>query len=313
MKKLNSTIVFAFLTFITSIKPIPIFSVDTSKIINSPPRTGYDFKFILMKIIDIFFSISSLVLILFAIFFILRIIVFIFQIIKKPNEKPNIVKKIKKNSILFLIVGISWVLFRIFSIYLSIYYINVMPLDKLEKPVIYLYPTQSTKVNIKLVPADGFSVTYPEYLNGWNITAFPDGKLINNSDNKEYSYLYWEGKNSNVNYDLTSGFVVAGKDVANFLQEKLSLIGLTPREYNEFIVYWLPRMVNNKYNLIHFATDEEYNQKNPLTVSPTPDSVLRVFMVFKPLSKNISIKPQILSPFNRQGFTVVEWGGSEIK
>ena len=47
---------------------------------------------------------------------------------------------------------------------------------------------------------------------------------------------FWEGEN-NTDYDFSKGFCVAGADTADFLREKLAEIGLTPREYNEFIVY----------------------------------------------------------------------------
>jgi hypothetical protein len=36
-------------------------------------------------------------------------------------------------------------------------------------------------------------------------------------------------------------------------------------------------------------------------------------VVFKGLNEKIDIKPQVLEPFNREGFTVVEWGGTELK
>ena len=154
--------------------------------------------------------------------------------------------------------------------------------------------------------------TYNSEIKGWNVTAFPDGKIINKADNREYSYLFWEGKNANVKYDLSKGFVVEGKDTMNFLQEKLAKIGLTPKEYNEFIVYWLPKMQDNKYNLIHFA-GKEYTDIAKLEVTPKPDSVLRVFMVYKSLKEKIDVKAQETMPFVRKGFSVVEWGGSELK
>jgi hypothetical protein len=50
-----------------------------------------------------------------------------------------------------------------------------------------------------------------------------------------------------------------------------------------------------------------------LTITPEPDSVLRVFMAFKPLFAPIMIEPQQLTPFERKGFTVVEWGGSIVR
>lgn len=185
------------------------------------------------------------------------------------------------------------------------------PEDKTEKPVIYLYPTEEQQIQVKLDYKGEFTCTYPEYKNGWEVIAQPNGDIINVDDNKEYSYLYWEG-NSKVNWDFSKGFVVKGEDTREFLQEKLDYMGLTPKEYNEFIVYWLPILQENKYNLIYFA-GEEYDDYAKLKITPQPDSMLRVMMVYKPLSKPIEVEEQKLKRFEREGFTVVEWGGTESK
>lgn len=179
-----------------------------------------------------------------------------------------------------------------------------------EKPVIYLYPEQKTAVSVSLDYAGTLTATYPAYEDGWRITAEPDGTLYDENGN-EYSYLFWEGEN-NTDYDFSKGFCVAGADTADFLREKLAKIGLTPREYNEFIVYWLPKMQENPYNLISFQS-ERYTDTAKLDIDPEPDSVLRVFMAWKPLSKPQTIEPQTFTPFARDGFTVVEWGGCEMK
>ncbi len=71
-------------------------------------------------------------------------------------------------------------------------------------------------------------------------------------------------------------------------------------------------MKENKYNLIHFA-QEEYTENAKLTITPSPDSVLRVFTVYKSLNTKIDIDPQKIETFERKGFAVVEWGGTEIK
>ena len=42
------------------------------------------------------------------------------------------------------------------------------------------------------------------------------------------------------------------------------------------------------------------------------DSLLRVFMAWKGLDKPVEVEPQELPGFERSGFTVVEWGGTEI-
>ncbi|MCL2634595.1 MAG: hypothetical protein FWD34_08805 [Oscillospiraceae bacterium] len=183
------------------------------------------------------------------------------------------------------------------------------------KPVIYLYPEEVTDINVKMLFPNGyFTCTYPDYGddfgNGWTVTAYPDGTLINHADGHEYSYLYWEGE-GDTEWDFSEGFVVRGKDTAKFLQEKLSYLGMIPREYNEFIVYWLPLMQNNEYNLITFQTDL-YENSALMFVTPTPDSMLRVFMAYKPLDNYIDIPEQELEPFERHGFAVIEWGGTEV-
>ncbi|EWM55184.1 hypothetical protein RF007C_05775, partial [Ruminococcus flavefaciens 007c] len=48
-------------------------------------------------------------------------------------------------------------------------------------------------------------------------------------------------------------------------------------------------------------------------ITPTPDSVLRVFMAYVTLDNAIDIELQQLNTFERKGFTVVEWGGSKVQ
>ena len=180
-----------------------------------------------------------------------------------------------------------------------------------EKPVIYLYPEQAQEVYVQLELDGEFTCTYPEYDNGWKVKAYPEGTLRDQVTGKEYNYLFWEGT-SETEYDLSRGFVVEGKDTAGFLEEKLAYLGLNEKERNEFIVYWLPRMEDNKYNLITFQ-GKAYTEHAKLKISPEPDSILRVFMVYKPLDKAIDIPEQELEPFEREGFSVIEWGGAEME
>ena len=179
-----------------------------------------------------------------------------------------------------------------------------------EKPVVYLYPEKEMEVKVQLDYDGKLVCTYPEYDNGWDVVAQPDGTLCDYSG-KTYSYLFWEG-NTHATYDFSKGFVVKGAETAEFLEEKLSEIGLNPKETNEFIVYWLPRMQENKYNLITFQT-KAYTDVAKLHITPEPDSILRVFMAYKELEAPIEIEEHVIAPFERKGFTVVEWGGAEVK
>ena len=180
------------------------------------------------------------------------------------------------------------------------------------KPVIYLYPTEKTKLTVTLGKPQDLTCTYPHYENGWDVTAFPDGKLIDNKTNRELYCLYWEGTGNNTQ-ELTEGFVIKGTDTSAFLEEKLAILGLSETEAEEFIIYWLPKLQKNEYNLIRFATMEEINREMPIEFSAEPDTLIRVLMQYKPLKSNINIKEQKLTKVYRNGFTVVEWGGCEIK
>lgn len=178
------------------------------------------------------------------------------------------------------------------------------------KPVIYLYPEEETEVSVQLNVTGELTTTYPAYADGWTVTAEPDGTLYD-AAGREYTYLFWEAEQS-VQWDFSTGYCVRGADTAEFLQEALAARGLTPREYNEFIVYWLPQMEGNAWNLISFQ-GALYEENAGLTVTPAPDSVLRVFMAWKPVDAKIEIAPQVVEPFERTGFTLVEWGGVKVE
>ncbi len=181
---------------------------------------------------------------------------------------------------------------------------------KAYKPVIYLYPENETDVSVKLTLNGKLTCTYPEYKDGWKVTASPDGTLTDVSG-KTYNYLYWEG-DTYANYDLTKGFCIKGEDTALFLEDALQKLGLNRREANEFIIFWLPQMQDNPYNIISFQTDI-YTDSAKLDINPTPDTLIRVFMAWQKADSYVALeKPELIAP-QRSGFTAVEWGGTEIK
>ena len=192
---------------------------------------------------------------------------------------------------------------------------NVFPtLDDITtyKPIIYLYPQETTELSVKLGNPEKITCSYPKYEDEWNVIAEPDGTLTYVETQRELYALYWEGKDA-PELEMTEGFVVKGEDTIKFLEEKLEILGLNEREAEEFIIYWLPKMQNNKYNYIRFATMEEINEYMPLEFSVEPDSIIRVLMQYKAIDEYIEIPEQKLETPKREGFVVVEWGGSEIK
>ena len=71
-------------------------------------------------------------------------------------------------------------------------------------------------------------------------------------------------------------------------------------------------MEGNEYNVISFQ-DRTYKKNAKLTITPEPDSLIRVFMAWYPSDKFVKINPQALDKGSRDGFTVVEWGGNQVK
>jgi hypothetical protein len=183
--------------------------------------------------------------------------------------------------------------------------------EAVRKPIIYLYPQTAQDINIKVHFKGDLTHTYPKYnpSTGWNVTASPDGMLTEHTSGKAFSYLFWEGQSS-FQYTMDEGFVVEGKNAANFLDDKLALMGLNRREATDFVSYWLPELEKNAFNLIHFST-EEYTQNAALEITPAPETLIRVFMVYKPLESPIDIPAQELTKASRKGYTVVEWGGKK--
>ena len=176
------------------------------------------------------------------------------------------------------------------------------------KPVIYLYPTTTSNVDVSLYPQGGFTASEPAYNNGWHVTAQPNGQLTEVSSGKRYPYLFWEGRGG-IYTPPTQGFVIAQNDVHNFLVTKLALLGLNQKETDDFIEFWEPKMQGSPYYQVSFLGNRTMDVLAPLVVSPKPDSVIRILMDYKSLSAPVTIQPQIIHTPKRTGFTVVEWGG----
>ena len=181
------------------------------------------------------------------------------------------------------------------------------------KPVIYLYPKQPTDLTVKVYPNGGFTYTDPKYDNGWNVRAYPDGKLIDLKTGKQHDYLFWEG--IGLNYpENDKGWVVKQENISKFIDDKLSLLGLRGRELDDFKAYWVNRLTEQPYYKLSFLTQEQFNEIAPLEVSQNPNTAIRILMTAEGLDSFRSIEPQELkSAPTRTGFTLIEWGGVVLK
>ena len=183
-------------------------------------------------------------------------------------------------------------------------------------PVIYLYSDDSTPINVRIDLEGEFTYTYPVYREdeGWTVTASPEG-ILTDSEGRTYDFLFWEG-DVYMDPDLSRGFCVAGEDTESFLTDVAYELGLNDTEAEFFVSYWTPRMERNAYNVITFQTTA-FDEAARLEITPEPDVLLRVNMLWYPSDEYVTIEEQDLAELGiplsgRHGFTAVEWGGEML-
>lgn len=178
------------------------------------------------------------------------------------------------------------------------------------KPVVYLYPQQKEDVSVKLNPKGFLSESIPSYpKDGWFVTAYPDGTI--DYKDKTYPYLYYESKILDSETRVPQeGYVRKNTEMKQLFEEILPKLGLHEKEAQAFTDYWLKALPKAPYYFVGIMDKPSIDYIEPLTISPKPDTIIRVRTYFKALEKPIDVtEPVIGQSVERNGFSVVEWGG----
>lgn len=175
------------------------------------------------------------------------------------------------------------------------------------KPVVYLYPTTAQPVSVRV--GANVTVSDPYYpASGWkNVWAEPSGTLTYNG--KQYDSLFWEGKGYGDYPGITAGTVVKRAEAAATIERQLGEQGLNTKEIADFMAFWKDKIPNKPYIRLTWLTTAQMNTLAPLFISPKPDTVIRAFLDMDGFDMPIKLPAQKLTPVERRGFTVVEWGG----
>jgi hypothetical protein len=189
----------------------------------------------------------------------------------------------------------------------------------MDKPVIYCYSDEPLSATIDLNIKGDLTFSYPAYKNGWTLAVDESGTL-KTENGKSFPYLFWEGETTDLNFQANSnnsyeGFYIQTDSVIDFLEEQLTALGLNRTEQTDFITYWAPRMIENEHIFLQFMIDEAYAENiATINIMPRPDQLRRVYMLFTTMDEkpDFNIIPQKFETIDRGGFTVIEWGGSEI-
>lgn len=175
------------------------------------------------------------------------------------------------------------------------------------KPVVYLYPTKDTKVNVRV--GANVSISEPQYdaSRGWTVLAHPNGTLDLNG--KQYDSLFWEGQGHGSYPGIASGTVVKRSDAAATMQRQLFEQGLNKKETADFMKYWQSKIPNKPYVRLTWFNTSQMESLAPLYISPKPQTLIRIFLDMGGYDAKISISSQTLTKVPRIGYTAVEWGG----
>lgn len=180
------------------------------------------------------------------------------------------------------------------------------------KPAIYLYPEKPTQVHVKLNIKGELTKSNPLYHteSGWNVTAYPDGKIL--QANTTYPYLFYEAEIKGVSLPK-EGYIWSSSELPLQLQSLLHTIGFSQKETADFLDYWLPRLKEKPYYFVSLIPENQINREEKLQLSPAPDTLIRARVVFEGLDAPISIPPpQAVPSHKREGFVVADWGGSIV-
>lgn len=182
-----------------------------------------------------------------------------------------------------------------------------------DKPVLYFYPTEKTLIDVRLNIPGKVTVSDPTYPidTGWqNVTAFPNGILHYN--NTTYHYLYYEtAVDTHVVPD--NGIFIKKENLLLTLNSLLPKYGLNKLEQKEFLDYWMPELqkLHTKYIFFSVLNNKEKSKIDDVQINPKPDTFIHLLAYFKPVNTMYSVKSLTFpKQVQRNGFTVVEWGGS---
>lgn len=182
------------------------------------------------------------------------------------------------------------------------------------KPVIYLYPTEPTLINVEVIAPGRVFVSDPLYPEGgWqDVLAQPNGDLT--YQGKSYRELYYETELSTDLNIPENGILIDRGNLLHDLTNYTKALGLNDFESTEFTDYWVPllRDLDSPYVLFSILDSAEKERIDRVEIMPKPDTFIGFIAYFKPVYVKYTPQPLELpnTPPERLGYTAVEWGGT---
>ncbi len=192
------------------------------------------------------------------------------------------------------------------------------------KPAVYIYNSWEEK-NILTLKTDSknyFTKLIPEFTgkNSWEFSS-KNSKI--EVKWKNYDYLYYAIKVKNYSHNK-NGWIVSGKNIKKFFEDKLEKINFNKKEKEDFLDYWLSKYDKNKYYFVSFKYKEDLEKLVSLEFAKKPNKIFRVLLdsyeleELKKENENF-LYSKIWNKFdkflikrfdrNNSDYEVFEWGG----
>jgi len=181
--------------------------------------------------------------------------------------------------------------------------------ELVDKPAVYIYPETPGEFEVTLGLGRGVQLiaSDPVYGEGWSVYVAEDGRI-----DDAYDYLFYEL--STPRPDLPAeGWCLDGTRIEDELDALADQCGLNANETVEFVDYWSDRLPDNPHWLAYPVFDTDLDRWATLDVTPVPESVLRVWVFFVPSQTARDLPAPVLPTCNREGTTVIEWGGGMLQ
>lgn len=173
------------------------------------------------------------------------------------------------------------------------------------KPNIYLYPEDETEFSVTFARPELLTVSDPQYEAGWQGTALPDGTLYVNGD--AYGFLFYESLTDERYYQRETGYLIPADNRETVFTKILTSYGLNAQEIADFNEFWCEKLTAGSEYAMYPQLTETVDSAMPVSVTPAPDSVLRIWFAFaENETPHDTAEPQA---FAREGWVMMEWGG----
>jgi hypothetical protein len=172
-----------------------------------------------------------------------------------------------------------------------------------RKPNIYLYSEKDITARVRLAPEYAITVSEPAYQPGKGWQA----EIRNGSLNGAGDFLFYEALVPDSGWQKEEGYIIRAADREQDMAFMLGEYGFNEKETGDFIGYWASHLIGDVDYVFYPQETDAVERVMPLSVSPKPDHVMRIWFYAEPLitaPKPVTSQERII----REGFYIVEWG-----